>query len=422
MSTGTEAKLKQLKAADLREILQKASVTLPARINKTDLVAKILATPAAVEIFNKQISSNGTSEKQQLAPQPSNSHVDNDLLAPPEQFDWDSTTESTTAKPAPVKSDVSVPAKPASAATAMPAEKPVVTEPSTKTTEPKVPQADDELDKRKKRAERFGVPLVEPKQKIVSTAKASQVSPQTAVKETSKLEARAARFGAPVTQARQKRGRSPAPVDKEEEEKRKKRAERFGNAGAGSVTQQERAQLLGQKGITIWLTGLSASGKSTIACALEQHLLHQKRFVYRLDGDNIRFGLNKDLGFSEKDRAENIRRIGEVSKLFADASAITITAFISPYRADRDLVRGLNGKDNIPFIEVFIDVPLSVAEERDPKGLYKKARAGEIKDFTGISAPYEEPENPEIHIRTDQTDVAQSVEIIAKYLSDKGYI
>lgn len=190
----------------------------------------------------------------------------------------------------------------------------------------------------------------------------------------------------------------------------------------GSVTSQERAELLSQKGLTIWLTGLSASGKSTIACALEQHLLHLKRFVYRLDGDNIRFGLNKDLGFSEKDRTENIRRIGEVSKLFADASAIAITAFISPYRADRDLARGLHAKDNIPFVEVFIDAPLSVVEARDPKGLYKKARAGDIKDFTGISAPYEEPETPEIHIRTDQNDVAQSVEIITKYLTDKGYI
>ncbi|KAF8520490.1 adenylylsulfate kinase [Hysterangium stoloniferum] len=190
----------------------------------------------------------------------------------------------------------------------------------------------------------------------------------------------------------------------------------------GSVSSKERSELLGQTGLTIWLTGLSASGKSTLACALEQHLLHLKRFAYRLDGDNVRFGLNKDLGFSERDRVENIRRIGEISKLFADASAIAITAFISPYRADRALARQLYDMDGIPFIEVFVDAPLNVAEARDPKGLYKKARAGEIKEFTGISAPYEEPEKPDIHIRTDQNDVTQSVAIIMEYLTSKGYI
>ncbi|KAG9002565.1 Adenylyl-sulfate kinase [Tulasnella sp. JGI-2019a] len=190
----------------------------------------------------------------------------------------------------------------------------------------------------------------------------------------------------------------------------------------GSVEAGERSELLGQKGITIWFTGLSASGKSTIACALEQHLLHQKRFSYRLDGDNIRFGLNKDLGFSEKDRNENIRRISEVSKLFADASAIAITSFISPYRADRDFAREIHAKAGIPFIEVYIDAPLSVVEERDPKGLYKKARAGEIKDFTGISAPYEAPLDPEIHIRTDQLSVQDSVNTIATYLAEKHAI
>ncbi|KAJ7096432.1 adenylylsulfate kinase [Mycena epipterygia] len=184
----------------------------------------------------------------------------------------------------------------------------------------------------------------------------------------------------------------------------------------GSVTSEERIALIGQRGVTIWLTGLSASGKSTIACALEQHLLHLHKFVYRLDGDNIRFGLNKDLGFDEKSRNENIRRISEVSKLFTDSSCITITAFISPYRMDRDLARDLHKKAGLPFIEVFIDAPLSVLEERDPKGLYKKARAGEIKDFTGISAPYEAPESPEIHIKTDETDVEGSVRIITEYL------
>ncbi|KAI9067378.1 adenylylsulfate kinase [Trametes sanguinea] len=190
----------------------------------------------------------------------------------------------------------------------------------------------------------------------------------------------------------------------------------------GSVSAEERAQLLKQKGITIWFTGLSASGKSTIACALEQHLLHLHRFTYRLDGDNIRFGLNKDLGFDEKSRNENIRRIGEVSKLFADSCCITLTAFISPYRADRAVARELHEKAGLAFIEVFVDAPLHVVEQRDPKGLYKKARAGEIKDFTGISAPYEAPENPEIHIKTDECDVTEAVKRITAYLTEKGFI
>ncbi|KAF8221590.1 adenylylsulfate kinase [Tricholoma matsutake] len=190
----------------------------------------------------------------------------------------------------------------------------------------------------------------------------------------------------------------------------------------GSVANEERTQLLSQKGVTIWLTGLSASGKSTIACALEQHLLHLHKFSYRLDGDNIRFGLNKDLGFDEKSRNENIRRIGEVSKLFADSSCVVITAFISPYRVDRALARELHDNVSLPFIEVFVDAPLDVVEERDPKGLYKKAREGVIKDFTGISAPYEAPENPEIHIKTNETSVTESVHIITEYLGSKGYL
>ncbi|KAG7440778.1 adenylylsulfate kinase [Guyanagaster necrorhizus] len=190
----------------------------------------------------------------------------------------------------------------------------------------------------------------------------------------------------------------------------------------GSVSAEERTGLLTQKGATIWLTGLSASGKSTIACALEQHLLHLHKFSYRLDGDNVRFGLNKDLGFDEKSRNENIRRTSEVSKLFADASCIAITAFISPYRADRAFAREIHEQASLPFIEAFVDAPLHVVEQRDPKGLYKKARAGEIKDFTGISAPYEAPENPEIHIDTSTTDVAESVRIITDYLKGKGYI
>ncbi|KAF8200894.1 Adenylylsulfate kinase-domain-containing protein [Pholiota molesta] len=190
----------------------------------------------------------------------------------------------------------------------------------------------------------------------------------------------------------------------------------------GSVTPAERGQLLKQKGATVWLTGLSASGKSTIACALEQHLLHLQKFAYRLDGDNVRFGLNKDLGFDEKSRNENIRRIGEVSKLFTDAGCITVTAFISPYRADRNLARELHAQSSLPFVEVFVDAPLQVVEARDPKGLYKKARAGEIKDFTGISAPYEAPEAPEIHIKTNEVEVAEAVRIIAEYLVAKEYI
>ncbi|KAI0745325.1 adenylylsulfate kinase [Earliella scabrosa] len=191
---------------------------------------------------------------------------------------------------------------------------------------------------------------------------------------------------------------------------------------AGSVNAEERATLLKQKGVTIWFTGLSASGKSTIACALEQHLLHLHKFTYRLDGDNIRFGLNKDLGFDEKSRNENIRRIGEVSKLFTDACAITLTAFISPYRADRAVARELHEKAGLAFVEVFVDAPLSVVEQRDPKGLYKKARAGEIKDFTGISAPYEAPETPEIHIKTGECDVTEAVRRITAYLTENGFI
>ncbi|KAG6820992.1 hypothetical protein H0H93_008621 [Arthromyces matolae] len=196
---------------------------------------------------------------------------------------------------------------------------------------------------------------------------------------------------------------------------------------AGSVTASERSEFLKQKGVTIWLTGLSASGKikqeqSTIACALEQHLLHLHKYVYRLDGDNIRFGLNKDLGFDEKSRNENIRRIGEVAKLFADSACIVITAFISPYIADRAVARELHAKAGIPFIEVFVDAPLGVVEARDPKGLYKKARAGEIKEFTGISAPYEVPENPEVHIKTHETNIAQSVQIITEYLVSNNYL
>lgn len=139
-----------------------------------------------------------------------------------------------------------------------------------------------------------------------------------------------------------------------------------------NLTHQERAQLRKQQGVTVWLTGLSASGKSTIACALEQSILNRGLNSYRLDGDNVRFGLNKDLGFSEQDRNENIRRISEVAKLFSDSCCVTVTSFISPYKADRNLARELHAKDNLPFVEVYIDVPIEVAEQRDPKGLYKR--------------------------------------------------
>ena len=164
--------------------------------------------------------------------------------------------------------------------------------------------------------------------------------------------------------------------------------------------------------------------------ALEQALLRHpyNLAAYRLDGDNIRFGLNKDLGFSPADREENIRRIAEVAKLFADSCTVAITSFISPYRADRDRARALHeaerpgGEPGVAFVEVWIDVPVDVAEQRDPKGLYKKAREGKIPEFTGISAPYEEPLKPEIHIHSDKTSVEDSVKIIVKYLEDKGYL
>ena len=192
----------------------------------------------------------------------------------------------------------------------------------------------------------------------------------------------------------------------------------------GSVTREEREKLLGQRGVTVWMTGLSASGKSTIAVILEQMLLHQKKHAYRLDGDNIRHGLNKNLGFTADDRAENIRRIGEVAKLFTDAGVIAITSFISPYKKDRDAVRA--SMKSGEFIEVYINVSLDAAERRDPKGLYKKARAavasGKGMGFTGIDDPYEAPEKPEIVIETERTKPEDAARQILAYLDNGGYL
>lgn len=185
----------------------------------------------------------------------------------------------------------------------------------------------------------------------------------------------------------------------------------------GLISKEDRIAMTGRAGCTIWITGLSGSGKSTVACALEEAILKQtKAAAYRLDGDNVRFGLNKNLGFSAEDREENIRRVGEVAKLFADSGCITITAFISPYQKDRDAVRKLHEDAGLPFLEVVTDVPLEVAESRDPKGLYKKARKGEIKGFTGIDDPYELPENPELTLRTDLLSVPESVEVMMNEL------
>jgi len=181
----------------------------------------------------------------------------------------------------------------------------------------------------------------------------------------------------------------------------------------GHVERPQREALLRQRGVLVWLTGLPSSGKSTIAFTVEHALMQQGHLAYVLDGDNIRHGLNKNLGFSAEDRAENIRRIGEVGKLFADAGLITLTSFVSPYRADRDAVRALMAPGE--FLEVFIDTPLELCEERDPKGLYKKARAGQIPNFTGISDPYEAPLAPEIVIKTAQgTPEDAAAQIIAR--------
>ena len=188
----------------------------------------------------------------------------------------------------------------------------------------------------------------------------------------------------------------------------------------GQVRRSDREAILCQRGVTIWLTGLSGSGKSTIAAAAERELTNRGRLAFVLDGDNIRHGLNAKLGFSPEDRAENIRRIGEVSKLFTEAGMIVFTSFISPYRSDRDAVRALMGPGD--FVEIYVDASLETCEQRDVKGLYKKARAGEIPEFTGISAPYEAPESPELVLDTNRQSIEESVGKLVEYLDAKGYL
>ena len=183
------------------------------------------------------------------------------------------------------------------------------------------------------------------------------------------------------------------------------------------LTKEDRAERNGHRGVVIWLTGLSGSGKSTIAVETQAQLFEMGCQTFILDGDNIRHGLNKDLGFSPEDREENIRRIGEVAKLFADAGMIVLTSFISPYRKDRDRARALLNPGD--FIEIYVNAPIEVCEDRDPKGLYKKARTGEIPEFTGISAPYEPPVRPELEIRTDSLSVNESAKRIIDYLKKK---
>ena len=190
----------------------------------------------------------------------------------------------------------------------------------------------------------------------------------------------------------------------------------------GHVTREERGALLQQKGATLWFTGLSGSGKSTAAFTLEHALVQRGHLAYVLDGDNIRHGLNKNLGFSAADREENIRRIGEVAKLFADCGVITMTSFISPYRKDRDLVRGLHDAGGLPFIEVHVNTPIEVCEQRDPKGLYKKARAGQLKQFTGIDDPYEPPLKPELTLDAAKVSPQEAAALVIDYLEKEGLL
>lgn len=186
-----------------------------------------------------------------------------------------------------------------------------------------------------------------------------------------------------------------------------------------AVDRQARIRVLGQKSAVLWFTGLSGSGKSTIANALEARINRAGKLSYLLDGDNVRLGLSSDLGFSESDRRENNRRVSHVAKLLWDANVLTLVSFISPFREERELSRRLIGED---FIEIFVDTPLAICETRDPKGLYVKARKGEIAHFTGISSPYEPPDHPEITLPTDKETMEESIDRIMKLLAGKGYL
>lgn len=190
----------------------------------------------------------------------------------------------------------------------------------------------------------------------------------------------------------------------------------------GDIGRSERARLLGHRGATIWFTGLSGSGKSTVAVELEGVLHELGVLAYRLDGDNVRMGINRNLGFSAEDRTENIRRVGEVAKLFVDSGVIALSSFISPYTADREQVRALHEEAGMDFIEVYVDCPLADAEARDPKGLYKKARAGEIRNFTGIDDPYEAPVAPEVHLHSERQSLDEEVAEILALLRRRNII
>lgn len=188
----------------------------------------------------------------------------------------------------------------------------------------------------------------------------------------------------------------------------------------GRVVRADRQRLLRQKGVVLWMTGLSASGKSTIAALVEEQVVAAGKLAYRLDGDNIRVGLNKNLGFSSEDRTENIRRIGEVAKLFVDAGVIVIVSFISPYQKDRDAVRsGLAPGD---FVEIYVKASLAAVQKRDPKGLYKKVRAGELKGFTGVDDPYEAPANAEVVLDTEVSSAEESARVLFDFLKRGGYL
>ena len=191
---------------------------------------------------------------------------------------------------------------------------------------------------------------------------------------------------------------------------------------AGGVLRSDRERQLGQRAGTVWFTGLSGSGKSTVAVEVERRLVESGRLVYRLDGDNLRHGLNGDLGFSEADRAENIRRTGEVCRLLVDAGVIVLASFVSPFRADRDQVRKMHRDASMPFLEAYVRVPLEVAEARDPKGLYAKARAGEIKGFTGIDQPYEEPLDPELVVDTSESTLEEAAVSVVERLREAGLV